>query len=395
MTSPAPHLLSPAELQSSARFMRTCLLLVGSVLGAVALLNAWVDPLRVYHRGWDGQPFPNNDRYLLPGLARHEAYDTIILGTSLSASLRPALVDAAFEARTLRLTLPGGTLPEQEAVLTCALSTGQVRRVVWGLDDFVFMDSDPAATPTGTLPRDLYLPSWRTPLTYLLALDTVSESLRCLRGKGLSNLEERGNWQREMQDRFGRDQCLTNVRQLLQETKPRPASTRSGVATLAANIDRFRRLVEAHPEIEFVCVLPPVSQASCLPHLLFGGERFALRMDFRERIQQLLVRQPHCRVYDFELAFDVTGNWELYMDSSHFHQSVSDWMIEAIARDEYRVTADSIPAGQERFSNAIHELLRQAQSPGSELAGALAAQKLSFTDPRQVQLVAEPLPARR
>lgn len=95
-----------------------------------------IDPLQVYRAASYPPMFSEEERFQNPGLAKNYEYDTIIIGSSMTQNFVPSDVDRVFGGKTLKLSIEGSTAHEQYLTAKLALSTGQVKRVIWGLDYF-------------------------------------------------------------------------------------------------------------------------------------------------------------------------------------------------------------------------------------------------------------------
>ena len=94
-----------------------CRLLFIAVLTSVGIYGFIVtlDPFDtlVLSPPFDRSPVASNQRYAFPALARRAAFDSVILGTSTSRSLRPVELDPLFNAHFVNLAMNSATAYEQ------------------------------------------------------------------------------------------------------------------------------------------------------------------------------------------------------------------------------------------------------------------------------------------
>ncbi len=109
--------------------------LLGTALGALAFVYVFVavvDP-------WDmlplsppfaRVPISTNARFSFPALARSPAFDSVIIGTSTSRMMRPAVLDGIFGARFANLAMNSASPFEQMKILALFARTHAAPRVV-------------------------------------------------------------------------------------------------------------------------------------------------------------------------------------------------------------------------------------------------------------------------
>lgn len=104
-----------------------CILLVVSI-------NFITDPYQHYRKTTIYPAFLGGDqRYLNPGLAKYYKYNGVIIGTSMTEKFYIPLVDKTFNSSFLKLSISGSTAYEQNLILSKAIQTKQVKKVIWGL----------------------------------------------------------------------------------------------------------------------------------------------------------------------------------------------------------------------------------------------------------------------
>nr|WP_321986090.1 hypothetical protein [uncultured Lichenicoccus sp.] len=119
------------------RFLAVLLLSVGVPLGIAYLFVVLVDPwgMLPLHLPIARVPISTNARYSFPALATDPKFDAVIIGTSTSRLLRPAVLDAPFNAHFANLAMNAATAWEQERLLLLFTRTHpHARAVVTGLD---------------------------------------------------------------------------------------------------------------------------------------------------------------------------------------------------------------------------------------------------------------------
>src|SRR5579864_4965254 len=83
----------------------------------------------------DRVPVASNARFSFPALARSDAFDSALFGTSTSRLLRPAVLNPAFDARFANLAMNDATAYEQSRLMSVFARAHPVAKlVIVGLD---------------------------------------------------------------------------------------------------------------------------------------------------------------------------------------------------------------------------------------------------------------------
>lgn len=317
------------------RYPRFVALLTVGLLSAILAVNWVVDPFRFYHAAFFPIPFPKNQRFINPGIARTCRYDSVIVGTSVTEHLRPSRMRDALGWNALKLSMCGSTAREQHAILNHALGTGQVRRVLWGIDFFSFQGGPDRVPDPGAY---LLLSDSPPALQYLLSSDTLLQTVRVACGIGVPTVEQLGTW--DDRRKFGIDHVFAHWRQRRAGTLDPGFGDAAPVDMAAVETSVRRHLVEviaAHPEIEFHVFFPPYSVVWYLHELITSPAAFQQRLEFKADVCSALSRLPNCRLYDFEPVSEITHDLDQYEDMVHYGPAIDDFIVHAVARGEHRM----------------------------------------------------------
>ena len=141
--------------------------LLALIYGFVVVVDPW-DTLKL-SPPLPRVPISSNARYSFPALARSQRFDSVVLGTSSSRLLQPALLDTGFDARFVNLAMNSATAWEQSQMFGVFLRAHPAPRVVIiGLDSAWCEGESPRTTsrpfPPWMYRADLW-PSYREMLT--------------------------------------------------------------------------------------------------------------------------------------------------------------------------------------------------------------------------------------
>src|SRR3954471_1737744 len=125
----------------SAKNLFRFLCAAAAIILMAAALNFAVDPLQLFR---PARLFPAmysaDSRMQNAGLIRSQDFDTVFMGTSLAIHFRQSDIDKALGTRSLKLAMTGSNSRQQGVVLEQAIDHG-ARRVIWAMDDFIFVDA--------------------------------------------------------------------------------------------------------------------------------------------------------------------------------------------------------------------------------------------------------------
>jgi len=366
-----------ASRGESPRAYRTYLWAMGImaflIFAGVCMVNYIVDPLQFYRQAsWYTPVFSEEQRFQNAGLARNWDYNTIILGTSMTENFVPSHVDQTFGGgtQTVKLSISGSSLYEERLAGEVALRTGQVERIIWGLDYASFRGGEELLHEEyGPYPKHLYDTNRWNDVQYLFNISTLEDSLRVLKRK-LTHTEQPAlqldllnSWQMKYNYAFH----LPSVYNHYQQAKEadvravQEGETDSLEAAQASFDHNVLRLVQEHPEIEYHFFYPPYSILRFQLWYDYQPQRFYNQMAIKRYVYEKLSAYPNVHIHDFQSASDITHNLSYYKDVSHYSQQINAYMIEQMVSGAYETRS------MEEVSRRNAELLQQVQSYEAEI----------------------------
>lgn len=306
----------------------------------LAGINYTIDPLNRIRPNTSGIYLKAQEREMNPGIARSLKYDTVIIGSSLMENLDPAYVEKLAGWKTINLAVEGSTAYEQRRNLEVALRTGQVKRVIWGMDWGSFSHSPYESSPGPGVPDYLYQDESPTDyVKYIFNVSVLRASLKQLAGIDLVRERDLGrlhNWNDEYS--FGceqievEEQRFRRVGAIFQHHK-------NGV--YERNLDtNFMALVDEYPNITFYALIPPYSAQwlrslrSCNP--------FALSDYLGFRHYLATVQQSNLHVFDFMADEKIITDGGNYRDLAHFREEINEMMFRRMYSGEHLPVLDHV-----------------------------------------------------
>ena len=127
------------EQQKGALLKRLALILL-FLLFVVAGIVVVFDPFYQYHAPWFGLEAVLNDRdNQMPGTIRNFEYDSVLVGSSVSENFDSAFLDAAYDAKTLKIVRASGSMADLLYYVEEAHKRQDLKQVFWCLDLFALM----------------------------------------------------------------------------------------------------------------------------------------------------------------------------------------------------------------------------------------------------------------
>jgi hypothetical protein len=337
-----------------------------------------VDPLQFFHRAWYAPTWSANERYQEPGLVRNFAYDTVIIGSSMTQNFYPSYVDRVLGGRTMKLSIAGSTAHEQYLILSLALATGKPKRVIWGIDDWVFRGpADRVRSDLGPFPFYLYDGDPFEYVEYLFNWSTFSDSLAILRDR--TRLAAPGadrppdEWDTfDKLYRFARDRAIADY------FNPRTISAfDAAIRSNAYDVEQMRvsfaanmlSLIEQNPKVEFDLFFPPYSILNAKFYEVRYPALFDELLSFKGDLASRLVREPNVRLFDFQDITAITEDLDHYKDTGHFDVAINQYIIDSIAHNAHRVDAADPTASIRR----LREQVVAYPAPHRDESGSVAA----------------------
>lgn len=306
-------------------FFSVLLLLLSLFVGAVYV----VDPYCHYHKPWGGLPLRlNNGRYQNAGIARNLEYDTLILGTSVSANFLTSQFDDLFTVQAQKMIVLGGYFSDFSEALDIAFETHEIHRVFWGIDSNVLARSE--TEKTEEIPQYLYNTNAFDDVNYLLNKEMffsdITSILRMHRtgeeGDAVSggflwgeNLE----WSKKM--------ALVSYKRPEEILKCQPSDALLPMAK--ENLALILGYVDAHPDTKFTFYMAPYS--ILFWDLTIRNGTLDATIEMQRYVLEELTLRPNAEVFYFMDQYDIMANLDNYGDHIHYSPAISKQLTEEMA----------------------------------------------------------------
>jgi hypothetical protein len=309
-----------------------------------------VDPLQFFRRAAYAPVFSTNERYQIPGLARNYDYDTVIAGTSMAQNFYLGYADKVLGARTLKIAISGSSAHEQFLALNVAIRTGKVKRVIWGVDQWVFRGTPGRVRDDlGVFPYYLYETNPLGYLWYLFNASNLSRSIEVLTDRsrllGASTKRIPDDW--NTFDKYYHFNRVNAVKDYFKDyfnpvnfeglgDSSMLEATDLGVMSRSLE-DNAIALIKGHPEIQFDIYFPPYSILNAKFYQMNSPIMYERLLAFQSLVIKQLIASKNVRVFDFSDDASITHNLDLYKDMGHFDASINELIVRSIATGDHLI----------------------------------------------------------
>lgn len=363
------------------------------LLAAFVGMNWLIDPYRVFHEPWVREnyyPMDGGMRQAASGIINTEAFDSIILGTSMAENFSGNEATEIFQHRFVNISLSGSTLAERTVVLRYALNKRPIHEVIFSLEyPWAFGTGSIRGTPIepyaylydDSRVNDLqvYASNLR-PIRYAFCrnLVIVSDALCPNIKNDLENLVEwHSNW--EHSRRFGGlNKWLEakndgQIKGALKSIADSVHTIESGnvKAVDPALVDRtvandrkvfaetLLKSAAQYPQTRFYLFFPPYSRLNYAILKQSDPQRFEEYLGILRAVIRDAEKYPNVKVFGFETEnfLDEIAN---YKDTSHYHQRINSEILHWMKNGEHQLTSVNLePYIQEITRRAANYPLKQ------------------------------------
>ena len=307
--------------------------LLGTGLGGLAFIYAFValvDPWGVLplsppaHR----VPISTNARFSFPALARNPDFDSVILGTSTSRMLRPAVLDGPFGAHFANLAMNSASAFEQSKMLALFARTHAAPRFVMVGLDAVWCERIPRQDLGRAFPAWMYDGSpWRgyANIANLYAVQEAANQFAVLIGMKRRRYGLDGYTSFLPDDsRYNRarvDQIFANMGGDVPNLPPRPIAL-PALATLSADLAALPAATR-----KLLMFMPSDRGQHGLP----GSDAAAMLAGCKAGVTDIARRTPGSTVVDFQIDSPITRDRNNFWDPLHYRIGIADRIMRDLA----------------------------------------------------------------
>ncbi|RLA77539.1 MAG: hypothetical protein DRG78_17215 [Epsilonproteobacteria bacterium] len=314
-----------------------------TIVLTITIINFVIDPFQQYKKATFHKTVFMKNFYLNAGLIKNYNYDSVVIGSSMTQNFIINDIHTILEyKKPIKLPIAGGTIIEHYTVLESAIKSKKVKNVLLGLDVFSLK------TSTNRLPAYLYDYNIFNDYLYLVSIDTLKRSLlypflhyTIKATHPRMNYNLMFQWQHNFKENdFNATKVINNIKKKsinLDSQKDQDNLLKDRIS----NVDKFLvPLVKNNPNINYIIFYPPYSILTYSKMEEDGSlDGF---IETKKYIFQKLHKYNNIKLFDFQVANNITHNLNNYKDMTHYHQKINTWMLEKIKQNQFLITKDNI-----------------------------------------------------
>lgn len=316
------------------------LLSVSSIV-VVVIFNYIVDPYQQYRKTTIYKLPYENEKELNSGLAKNFDYDSVVIGTSMMQNFNiEDLYDILGYQKPIKLTIAGCSVYEQNIVLKTAFKHKKIKNVLVGIDFLSYYgDIHRFKHGSASFPTYLYDENILNDYKYLASSDTLGRSFEVLFKRSnddwIYDFTKMYEWKSRTDDK----NILSAIKDKWKNRKYFDDDAKEDEKKLHYLVDNFKYnllpFFKENRDTSFVLFFPPYS---VLAYKVFE-ERGELRdfLEFKKYIIQALADSNNVKIYDFQLADNITYNLNNYYDLYHYNKEISKWILTQIRDKNYLI----------------------------------------------------------
>jgi hypothetical protein len=290
------------------------------------------------------------------GMLKNYDYDSVLIGSSMTANFRKNYVDSYLNLDFLRVPMPGATAYEENLIIQKSLNSKNLSTILYGLDMSSFTGKKDRIK-RGALPLYLMNDSFIDDLKYLLNIDVFfRDSIKIFLSnffdvkKNMIDFNTFWNWDYEKS--FGKEFCIKGYTNIINSKKKYSYKLYDLIESFNYNIlPHF----ESNANVEFIIFFPPRSILAW--KVLEKQNSLKDILEFKKYILEQSIKYDNVKVYDFQIAKDVTHNLDNYMDTNHYSGYINKWIIKQIKNDKYLVSNEDIRLNMNKLREQINKYI--------------------------------------
>lgn len=311
------------------------------------------------------------ERFQIPGLARHEDYDTAVLGTSMIENFSDRYLSEKLDAHVMRLPINASYITEQIAVLDTVKEHNDAKTIIWAIDyRTVDIEVGDIYTLNNTkFPEYMYDQTILNDWKYIVNHNNFYMALKQFRMRktGVNPFDyfvtktetlNTWNWRSFNANLINQDykDLYTGKKNLYDKINNLPLETAKNT------IDQtLIKAIKNHPDTQFKLLYAP---KGILWYKLLDQEGILeKKLDTLTYIVDKASELPNVEIYNFQNVFELTEDLNIYHDITHFSNKGNYYMADAIAEKRHITTPDS-------FRKDCEELLLRVRSEEIEKLAA-------------------------
>lgn len=318
---------------TSEQYFKLFITLSGAFFALCILLVFFVDPYVRYHRAFILRQVYQKSAAMIPGLFRHENFDSVLIGSSMAQNFDISEINRILETRCIKATSAGLPSETLSVYIKKAVEEKEdnLKRIFISLDFWAFSKDNFRLHDNY---KYLYSDTLFAP-EYFFSPDTFDALFNAIITNIAYPFDATARHEADRNKMFANKPRTKYGEKIFFRSLKRDAANIPvpGVNVLKNLQTHLLDHIRKNSRIQFDIFLPPYSiyYWCLLKHAKILEQHLELRTYLAAELKKL----PNARLHDLQPEISVTGNFENYRDITHYSRSINTWILEAVRSGKY------------------------------------------------------------
>lgn len=348
------------EKDSASKFVKRFFLQASALLLLFTIFVVVIDPFFHYHEPINPlKKVVTKPEYQGIGTVRNFAYDSIIAGSSVAENYNNKWFDEKFGCTSIKAIKKSATTADLMYYLEEAYKQKELAYVFYSLDTSALLSDASKNFVDDSMPLYLYNDSVIDDVKYVWNKDVIFEHAPYMVSVSiLEDYDEGTSYNWAQYKTFSAEDTLSRYQRIEQVVSMQDIAEYE--TNIQGNVTLLEKLVKAHPNTEFMFLMPPYSMLwwdNAYRNGTLEASLYAI-----ETMAETLLTYENVEIYCYQKEKDIVMNLDYYMDNVHFSENINQWMVEQIGQPTYQLTQENLQEKIEDLRLLAQESITQTEA---------------------------------
>lgn len=303
----------------------------------------WYDPIFKFHKPIM-KPKYFDEIYQNSGIANNFDYDSVIIGSSMTENFKISSFNKAFNSNAIKLSYSGMRAKNLDLALSQVLkSKNKVNTILIGLDDSLL--GYPKYEFRFDIPTFVYKSDFLSSLKYVFNKELLIKAYEA----EANDPDCPYCWYDTVN--FGKKYWINDYQYNDYSNVPIKQLSDEEKEIIDKNVSGLINTIKMNPDTNFKIFIPPYSIIYW--YLNKGEGKIIYQLDVQLYVYKKLLKFENVKIYYFQNDLNIVENLDNYKDYSHYSESISEYILAAIANEKNILTKDNIDNTLQQFRNYL------------------------------------------
>ena len=282
--------------------------------------------------------------YQNSGIANNFDYDSVIIGSSMTENFKISSFNKAFNSNAIKLSYSGMRAKNLDLALSQVLkSKNKVNTILIGLDDRLL--GYPKYEFGFDIPTFVYKSDFLSSLKYVFNKELLIKAYEA----EANDPDCPYCWYDTVN--FGKKYWINDYQYNDYSNVPIKQLSDEEKEIIDKNVSGLINAIKMNPDTNFKIFIPPYSIIYW--YLNKGEGKIIYQLDVQLYVYKKLLKFENVKIYYFQNDLNIVENLDNYKDYSHYSESISEYILAAIANEKNILTKDNIDNTLQQFRNYL------------------------------------------